>query len=57
MVLARSTLRREDLSLAQVAEQVGYVSEAAFSRAFKRYAGATPALWRRQLRQAAAAPS
>ena len=34
-------------SLAQVADLVGYGSEAAFSRAFKKAFGAAPATWRR----------
>ena len=34
-------------SLAQVAETVGYDSEAAFSRAFKKAFGVAPATWRR----------
>jgi AraC-like DNA-binding protein len=33
--------------LAEVAEQVGYESEAAFNRAFKREFGVPPALWRK----------
>ncbi len=51
MVLARSALRKPDTSLTEVAERVGYASEAAFSRAFKRETGASPAHWRRQARQ------
>jgi AraC-like DNA-binding protein len=42
------------LSLAEIAEHVGYASEAAFSRAFKKIVGDPPAAWRRQ-RSAAAA--
>jgi AraC-like DNA-binding protein len=34
--------------LVAVAQAVGYASEAAFSRAFKRAVGSTPAAWRRQ---------
>jgi AraC family transcriptional regulator, alkane utilization regulator len=34
-------------SLAAVAEQVGYESEAAFNRAFKREFGTPPAYWRK----------
>jgi transcriptional regulator GlxA family with amidase domain len=32
--------------LAEVAEAVGYGSEEAFSRAFQRHVGTTPAQWR-----------
>ena len=42
-----SKLRNTSASLAQVAEIVGYNSEAAFSRAFKKAFGAAPATWRR----------
>jgi AraC-like DNA-binding protein len=34
--------------VAEVAGQVGYESEAAFSRAFKKLVGEAPATWRRQ---------
>ena len=40
-------LERTDASLAEVASQVGYESEFAFSRAFRREYGAPPATWRR----------
>jgi AraC-like DNA-binding protein len=33
--------------VAAVASEVGYDSEAAFSRAFKKIAGVAPATWRR----------
>jgi AraC-like DNA-binding protein len=33
--------------VAAIALEVGYESEAAFSRAFKKLAGASPAAWRR----------
>jgi AraC-like DNA-binding protein len=35
-------------SIAQVAQEVGYDSEASFTRAFKRSLGVPPAAWRRQ---------
>ncbi len=35
-------------SIASVAESVGYESEAAFSRAFKKLVGQSPATWRKQ---------
>ena len=47
LTLAAQRLRSEDASLAAVAEQVGYESEAAFNRAFKREFGVPPATWRR----------
>jgi AraC-like DNA-binding protein len=45
--LAAQQLRLGDRSLALVAEDVGYESEAAFNRAFKREFGVPPATWRR----------
>ena len=47
MQVAMDRLRNTDASLAQVAQVVGYESEAAFSRAFKRALGTAPATWRR----------
>jgi AraC-like DNA-binding protein len=47
MQVATQKLRSTSASLAQVAEIVGYDSEAAFSRAFKKTFGAAPATWRR----------
>jgi AraC-like DNA-binding protein len=46
--LAAHQLRTSDMALARIAEQVGYESEAAFSRAFKRSFGVPPAAWRRK---------
>lgn len=40
-------LRESTRTVATVAAEVGYESEAAFSRAFKRLVGAPPAAWRR----------
>jgi len=47
MQVATQKLRNTSASLAQVAEIVGYDSEAAFSRAFKKAFGTAPATWRR----------
>jgi AraC-like DNA-binding protein len=47
MQVAAQQLKATDSSLAQVAELVGYESEAAFSRAFKKKFGTAPATWRR----------
>nr|WP_083602491.1 helix-turn-helix transcriptional regulator [Hydrococcus rivularis] len=40
-------LQNTNTSMAKIAAQVGYESEAAFSRAFKRYVGMSPSSWRR----------
>jgi AraC-like DNA-binding protein len=47
--LAAQQLRLSDRPLALVAEDVGYESEAAFNRAFKREFGVPPATWRRNV--------
>jgi AraC-like DNA-binding protein len=49
MQVATQKLRNTSASLAQVAEIVGYDSEAAFSRAFKKAFGVPPATWRRSI--------
>ena len=45
--LAAGLLRTNNSGLAEIAERVGYGSEAALSRAFKRWVGVAPALYRR----------
>jgi len=45
--LAKQMLRDGDSSIAEIASRVGYESEAAFNRAFKRGTGSPPASWRR----------
>lgn len=55
--LAAHQLRTGNLPLAAIAEQVGYDSEAAFNRAFKREFGLPPATWRRNGGSAKAADS
>jgi AraC-like DNA-binding protein len=47
MHLADDLLRSTDLGVAGVASRVGYDSEEAFSRAFKRHHGVAPGTWRR----------
>lgn len=47
MQVAAQSLRSSDDSLAQIAGRIGYESEAAFSRAFKKSFGSAPATWRR----------
>ncbi|MFA5951778.1 MAG: AraC family transcriptional regulator [Hyphomicrobium sp.] len=46
MQLAADRIRNSNDSLAAVAADVGYESEAAFDRAFKRVTGLTPGRWR-----------
>jgi AraC-like DNA-binding protein len=47
MQVAANRLINGTDTIAQVASDVGYESEAAFSRAFKRSVGKSPAAWRR----------
>jgi len=47
LTVAAQRLRNESVSLARIAEDSGYDSEAAFNRAFKRTFETTPAAWRR----------
>ena len=46
MQLAAERIRNSNDSLAAIAAEVGYESEAAFNRAFKRVTGVTPGRWR-----------
>jgi AraC-like DNA-binding protein len=52
---AASMLRESDASVLAIAQDVGYDSEASFSRAFKRMVGHPPAAWRRLQRGVKAA--
>jgi transcriptional regulator GlxA family with amidase domain len=47
LALAASLLEHDEASLAEVALRVGYASEFAFGRAFKRQHGVAPGLFRR----------
>jgi AraC-like DNA-binding protein len=48
MQLAADLLRDSDAGLAEIAAQVGYQSEFAFGRAFKRHHQVSPGVYRRQ---------
>jgi AraC-like DNA-binding protein len=54
---AARLLRGSSWSLGRVAEAVGYQSEPAFCRAFRRQYGAPPASWRRQQARMGPAPA
>lgn len=45
--VAARLLERPGVNVARVAEEVGYESEAAFSRAFKKLTGSSPSIWRK----------
>jgi AraC-like DNA-binding protein len=47
LALASNLLRRSGASMMQIALEVGYETDAAFSRAFRREFGMPPAAWRR----------
>ncbi|HET9950484.1 MAG TPA: AraC family transcriptional regulator [Candidatus Eisenbacteria bacterium] len=53
MQIASGLLRDTNATLVEVALDVGYESEAAFSRAFKRVAGVAPGAWRKGKRSGA----
>jgi AraC-like DNA-binding protein len=48
MQVASRLLEQQDMSIAQVGSAVGYESEAAFSRSFKRLLGISPGAWRKR---------
>jgi AraC-like DNA-binding protein len=48
MQVAAQRLRESRRSVAQISEEVGYESEIAFARAFKRHFSLTPSQWRRR---------
>lgn len=48
MQLAAKRLNERGAKIAAVAQEVGYDSEAAFSRAFKKFSGKSPSEWRSQ---------
>jgi AraC-like DNA-binding protein len=48
MLLAANLLRRSNAPLLHIAEEVGYQTDTAFSRAFRREFGSPPAAWRRR---------
>ena len=47
MAIAKELLRNDELSVAEVAERVGYGSASAFSTAFSRYVGQSPGRYAR----------
>jgi AraC-like DNA-binding protein len=48
MLLAANLLTRSNATLARIAEDIGYQTDTAFIRAFRREYGVPPATWRRQ---------
>ncbi len=57
MQLAAAWLRDTDAKVIEIALEVGYENEAAFSRAFRRAVGESPAAWRRSRRARSTAPA
>ena len=55
MQIASGLLSNGEASMARVASEIGYASEAAFSRAFKKLVGMPPSDWRRRLGRSAEA--
>ena len=56
MQVAAGLLRTTNSTVLSIAREVGYESEAAFTKAFKRLMGVPPSVWRRTLHQSASAP-
>jgi AraC-like DNA-binding protein len=52
MQVASEMLHRRNFNMAAIAAEIGYESEAAFSRSFKRMMGVTPSAWRQGIRTA-----
>jgi AraC-like DNA-binding protein len=50
MQVAAEMLNRGNVNMATIAAEIGYESEAAFSRAFKKMTGVTPSAWRQGAR-------
>jgi AraC-like DNA-binding protein len=57
MQMAAGLLSTGGASIAAIARDVGYGSEAAFSRAFKKLVGTPPAVWRRMQDTSATTPA
>jgi AraC family transcriptional regulator, alkane utilization regulator len=57
MHLAQNLLRESTLGVGEIAGRVGYESEAAFNRAFRRLIGTPPATWRQAKANGANAPA
>ncbi|MGD8906263.1 MAG: helix-turn-helix transcriptional regulator, partial [Gammaproteobacteria bacterium] len=49
---ALARLREGDVSLARIALQLGYSEHSAFTRAFRRWTGTTPAVYRATVAEA-----
>jgi transcriptional regulator GlxA family with amidase domain len=50
MQVASEMLNRGNANMATIAAEIGYESEAAFSRAFKKMLGVPPSTWRQRAR-------
>jgi len=48
MSVARDALRRQSMTITELAAAIGYESESAFSTAFRRVVGISPAAFRKQ---------
>ena len=56
MQLAKQMMRDGARNIQEVATKVGYDSEAAFNKAFKRTTGSAPGAYRRSAQKTAAVP-
>jgi AraC-like DNA-binding protein len=57
MQVASEMLDRGNMNMAAISSEIGYESEAAFSRSFKRMMGVTPSAWRQGVRPAELPPA
>ena len=57
MQVGAGLLRNTNATVASIAQDVGYESEAAFAKAFKRLVGSPPAAWRKQVTRSRRAES
>ena len=51
--IAQQWLEHSSMELIQIAAALGYADASAFTRAFRRWSGTTPSLWRKRYQQAA----
>jgi AraC-like DNA-binding protein len=56
MQIASELLSGGSTNIAGIAAKIGYESEAAFSRAFKKMIGVAPSVWRQGVRSQAVNP-
>ena len=51
LAVSRDLLARTEMAVSDVAAALGYATPSAFVRAFRRWTGKSPSLWRREARK------